>query len=119
MLLVCCDVAFLIVRSPGSMVEWTTAGLPYLHGCVGSLPEIDPMPANWRLYGFPLVPARAAHRSGVALIAIADSVTAAMAEDADHGGALRPHLTARAASVRKSRRCGDRLPSSKRAVSIL
>jgi len=43
--------------------------------------------------------ARAAHRSGVALIAIADSVTAAMAEDADHGGALRPHLTARAASV--------------------
>jgi len=95
------------------MVEWTTAGLPYLHGCVGSLPEIDPMPANWRLYGFPLVPC------GVALIAIADSVTAAMAEDADHGGALRPHLTARAASVRKSRRCGDRLPSSKRAVSIL
>src|SRR5258705_12310526 len=63
--------------------------------------------------------ARAAHRSGVALIAIADSVAAAMVEGADHGGALRPHLTARAASVRKSRRCRDRLPSSKRAVSIL
>jgi hypothetical protein len=63
--------------------------------------------------------ARAAHRSGAALIAIADSVATAMVEGADHHGALRPHLTARAASVRKSRRCGDRLPSSKRAVSIL
>ena len=51
-----CDVAFLIVRSPVKHGERSTAGLPYLHGCVGSLPEIDPIPANWRLHGFPLVP---------------------------------------------------------------
>ena len=37
--------------------------------------------------------ARAAHRSGVALIAIADSVAAAMVEDADHKSAQRPRLT--------------------------
>jgi hypothetical protein len=36
-----CDVAFLIVRSPVKHGERSTAGLPYLHGCVGSLPEID------------------------------------------------------------------------------
>jgi len=34
--------------------------------------------------------ARAAHRSGAALIAIADSVVAPMAEGADHKGALSP-----------------------------
>ena len=36
--------------------------------------------------------ARAAHRSGAALIAIADSVAAPMVEGADHDGALRPRL---------------------------
>ena len=63
--------------------------------------------------------ARAAHRSSAALIAIADSVAAPMVEGADHDGARCPRPHATASSDRKSRRCSGRLPSSKRAVSIL
>ena len=60
---------------------------------------------------------RAAHRSGAALIAIADSVAAPMVEGADHNGAMStPH--ARASPGRRSRQCGGCLPSSKRGVSI-
>jgi len=48
-------------------------------------------------------PSRALHRSGAALIAIADSVAEPMVEGADHDGARcpRPHVTA--SSDRKSR----------------
>jgi len=120
MLLVCCDVAFLIVRSPvkhgGMDHRRASISARLCRESAGDRPHAGKLEIVW----FSTCPLRARRIvPAFALIAIADSVTAAMAEDADHGGALRPHLTARAASVRKSRRCGDRLPSSKRAVSIL
>ena len=77
------------------------------------------LPGKLEIAWFSTCPSRALHRSGAALIAIADSVAAPMFEAADHDGAQCPRPHATASSDRKSRRCSGRLPSSKHGVSIL